>query len=229
MNRDESRQRQQAHPPAIRDLPTTRALYPIDPPAGTWIGANALGLTCCLLNRNPGNRPAWDRPPGNQSRGVIIPELLTARSLSEASNILLQMQHADFAPFTLVMSDDSSYATAVLEEGNIQWSQPRTPLQPDSAYCWASSGLGDQLVEQARHPIFEDMLGIKPTPVQQDLFHHNRTGDDGSLWVAMARSDAQTVSRTTLELTPTVVHINYQRLDENIQQGKASSLTLARS
>src|SRR5262245_39809777 len=72
-NRDESRTRPAALPPAVTRIASRVAIMPTDPQAGgTWIGVNDARLVCSLLNVYDGGTSV-ERP---LSRGTIIPRLL---------------------------------------------------------------------------------------------------------------------------------------------------------
>jgi len=203
-NRDVSRERAEADPPAWHELSGgVQACWPMDPDGGgTWVGVNDRGLTLCLLNRNPEPAPAPD--PEWVSRGGLIPRLLATPSAPRAIEALLDAGDPRCAPFRLIAVDRTDAGVraieAVYELGPIE---PRAfpggrrfrPL------CWASSGLGDSKV-QRRVPLFEEMVARDPTPAAQDAFHRHRWADHPELSVLMARPDARTVSITTVEVHP---------------------------
>ncbi|MEM6455145.1 MAG: NRDE family protein, partial [Acidobacteriota bacterium] len=78
-NRDERRTRGRAHPPArhraARD--GTPYLAPTDPDGGgTWLLANAFGVTICLLNGYRLDHDAGPAPAGGwRSRGLLVSDL----------------------------------------------------------------------------------------------------------------------------------------------------------
>ena len=103
-NRDERRDRPAAIPPMDRRLPHRTAIYPQDPlGGGTWVGANDAGLVAALLNRSVNaGAPGGERPL--RSRGLIIPPLLDASSVTEAVDMAADLDPAQFNPFRLVVA-----------------------------------------------------------------------------------------------------------------------------
>src|SRR6185295_4903314 len=100
---DERRDRPAAIPPMKRLLSHRTAIYPQDPlGGGTWIGSNDVGLAAALLNRrvNAG-APVNERPL--RSRGLIIPPLLDASSVTEAVDMAADLDPARFNPFRLIV------------------------------------------------------------------------------------------------------------------------------
>ena len=202
-NRDESRGRPAAAPPRWRALDgsTFRALWPTDTQAGgTWIGAGAHGLTLALLNLNPQEPPDLSRIPGLLSRGMIIPSLLAQPDAPSAAHALARLTLSRFAPFRLVAVDTDPRTTLprVIEAA---WDRNavRITEHPPGPACFASSGLGDHLV-QCRVGLFHDLVvSAGGTIHSQDRFHAHRWEDRPELSVLMSRADARTVSVTTVE------------------------------
>ncbi len=66
--------------------------------------------------------------------------------------------------------------------------------------CFVSSGLGDARVA-ARLDLFEEMVaGPGPTAALQDAFHRHEWPERPEISVMMRRTEARTVSVTTLEV-----------------------------
>ncbi len=200
-NRDESHLRPPATEPEWTTLPGgVRALWPRDGLAGgTWIGASDRGRLLAILNYNL--HPAPRLPPRNEliSRGLIIPRLLEdERPLAES---IAALELDRFAPFRLVAIDGSGGQIRIDEA---RWDRTRltTDGHAGPAACFASSGLGDHLV-QVRIPLFEELV-IRPGPTVelQDRFHAHRWPDRSELSVLMHRPDARTISVTMIEAAP---------------------------
>lgn len=200
-NRDESHRRPPATEPAWSMLSGgVRGLWPRDGLAGgTWIGASERGRVLAVLNLNL--HPAPRLPPRDEliSRGLIIPRLLADdRSLAEAIGSL---ELDRFAPFRLIAIEASSGGLRI---GEASWDRDglSTTEHRGPAACFASSGLGDHLV-QVRIPLFEELV-VRPGPSvdRQDRFHGHRWPDRTEVSVLMHRADARTVSVTTLEAVP---------------------------
>jgi hypothetical protein len=217
-SRDERRDRAAALPPAWRRLAETaahaRAVFPTDPVGGgTWVaatdpggpgGPGGSGLVLCLLNANLGGE-ATTAPPGTLlSRGLVIPALLNEGSVAGAVARLARLPLKMFAPFRLVAAEvgpgGEPFAIDAL------WDRRRLAVTAHEGGCslWASSSLGDALVEGPRRGLFEAM--VEPTPAAlmagaQDAFHAHAWPERRPLSVRMWRPDARTVSVTAVEMT----------------------------
>jgi len=198
-NRDESRRRAPALPPRCISLSDdTEAVWPIDPAGGgTWIAASTGGLALAATNINP--RPAQPRARRDalSSRGLLIPELITASHAAPAIDRLHTIDLSAFPPFRLIAVDGLSIVTAVWSDDVLGITQQ--PLEPA---CFVSSGLGDDVVSD-RLPLFDAMLNeLGPTPAMQDAFHRHRWPDRPEASVLMSRAEARTVSTTIVEMRP---------------------------
>ena len=68
-NRDESKMRQPAAPPALRERLSVKFLAPADGDfGGSWISVNEFGLSLCLLNFYP----AVTQHASPTSRGLLV-------------------------------------------------------------------------------------------------------------------------------------------------------------
>lgn len=211
-SRDEQRARPEASAPQWRRIPgpggadagTLRAIWPADRAAdgsegGTWIGASERGLAITLLNFNLTPPPVL--PPGLTSRGDLIPALLHLNSAHAVTSALHDMDLSSFAPFRLVAverptPDEPPVAAEVRwDRRAIASAWHRVPV------CFASSGLGDELV-QVRLPLFEEMVvrGRSDDPRVQDEYHAHVWPDRPHVSVLMSRAEARTVSTTAVEV-----------------------------
>ena len=147
-NRDERRDRPVAIPPIDRRLPHRTAIYPQDPlGGGTWVGVNDAGLAAALLNRSVNAAaPGGARPL--RSRGLIIPPLLDASSVTEAADIAADLDPALFNPFRVVVLQ-RMVAWLLTSDGvtlSVEAPDVTRPLM------LTSSSLGDALVFRAPSP-----------------------------------------------------------------------------
>jgi len=224
-NRDESRQRPAALPPQIRAFSDRRAILPLDAAAGgTWVAVSDAGLAFTLLNRNPQDMRGLDFP-GRQSRGQIIPGLLSCASFDEAVAQLKHLNPRHYPPFRLIVADAGHVAVAVGEDDTLR--VERFPLV--GPVMFTSSGLGDGLVEPPRRALFADIFGSDTTQweTQQDAFHAHRGGGPGELDVCMSRADALSVSLTRVEVGAAGVSMTYHAGPPD-QQAPQSTLALPR-
>jgi hypothetical protein len=199
-NRDEQRTRPAALPPTLMKAACRHALAPVDPAGGgTWVAVSDAGLLLVLLNVTvePGVRP-----PGvpRQTRGAIIPALLSCDTLSDAIARALALGSADYAPFRLVIADSLELAE-LRSEGSGVCLVRREPLLVPRLFT--SSGLGDRLVEGVRGSLFADLFTPGTNWVaRQDDFHRHSWADRPQVSVCMRRPEARTVSLTVVLLEP---------------------------
>ncbi|MGH9570964.1 MAG: NRDE family protein, partial [Candidatus Angelobacter sp.] len=97
MNRDERLARPTALPPRITGAGTMEAVYPRAEEGGTWIAANAQGISFALLNRDAAARHTAKL----RSRGEVIPALLETEKLAEAAAQISSMDLRGIHPFRL--------------------------------------------------------------------------------------------------------------------------------
>ncbi|AGB37408.1 NRDE family protein [Natronococcus occultus] len=100
-NRDESLERESVPPGVYREEP--RIVAPRDAEAGgTWIGYNEHGVFAGVTNR-------WGTPElaGDRSRGLLVADVLEARSAREAAEIVAEETAArEYDGFYLVIADE---------------------------------------------------------------------------------------------------------------------------
>ena len=200
MNRDERRLRPVAQPPAVRQTALGQAVWPTDPVSGgSWIAATDSGLALVVLNVD-GQR----RPPGLISRGTLIPLLAGCRSLDDVLEAWKTLDVTAFAPFRLLAVTRQAFAMCTPGlQGPVVSGVGRTQV-------FASSALGDALVEPLRRDLFAGLLRTEPDLwAAQTRFHQHAWPDRRHLSVMMARVDACTVSRTEVLLTPSAVSLSY--------------------
>lgn len=201
-NRDEQRQRAWAHPPFISSAGGLQALMPQDPQGrGTWVAANASGLVFAVLNV-----PDAPVPADASSRGVIIPDLVGARRISDVASAVDAIDPDRFAGFRLLVVG----ARIVIEF--VRRGRRLEPIAHplDRPLLFTSSSLGDALVDGPRRSLFEQMFGTPwDLAAQQDAYHAHRWRDQPAVSVHMSRPDACTVSTTVVEVTPRQVRMIY--------------------
>ena len=207
-NRDELLTRPPAIPPAVQAFGEHRAILPIDPPSGgTWIAVSDAGWMATLLNRNPGDMRRANYAD-RESRGTIIPSLLTLDSFDDVVDAASAIDAERFAPFRLVVADRDRVAQLIGEGDTIRQAVESLKGRP---WLATSSGLGDHLVESPRRALFEERFVGDPTdwPKRQDAFHRHAWNDRPELSVCMTRSDAMSVSLTVVELAEDRVIMTY--------------------
>src|SRR6516225_12282164 len=101
-NRDEKLTRKPALPPQLGVRDGVRYLAPIDGDfGGTWIATNEFGVSLCLLNGALLNGTGGPRPAVVRSRGLLLLDLISSRSLEEVVNTVEATDLTLYASFTL--------------------------------------------------------------------------------------------------------------------------------
>lgn len=210
VNRDESHFRAPAKPPQLRIREGIRAIMPIDTDAGgTWVAVNDHAIVYALLNYAPGSKPGT-APRGPHSRGLIIPDLISARTLADAHSAALALRTSSISPFRLILAS----ATNVHELISPGFGEPLITRshQLTAPLVFASSGLGDDLVEPARRELARGLFNVAASqwPDAQAALHRHRWPDRPEISVYMHRHEARTVSITSVTVSPGVARMTYQ-------------------
>jgi hypothetical protein len=200
VNRDESPRRALVQPPSVVEVgggasAGVRASWPVDVRSGgTWIGASDGGLVLAVLNGNP--RPMPPLPPADRlvSRGLIIPGLIAARGACEACERLAGSDLAVHAPFRLIAADRGEIHDAVWDGRVLRRSRAAV-----GAVCYASSGLGDEVVRPRLDLWRRWVVERGATAEAQDAFHRHAWPDRPEISVMMVRDGARTLSVTVVE------------------------------
>jgi hypothetical protein len=209
-NRDELETRPVATTPELHSIPPGVATFPTDPASGgTWIGVNDRGLAMSILNRTDRADAGRFAP---RSRGLIVPSLLGHDRARAAVAAAGQLDPAAYEPFYLVVTDgtEAGLVSSNGHDTSTRWFSLVEPL------LFTSSGLGDALVERPRRELFERLVlqAADSWLDGQARFHRHRWPDRPELSVWMERSDARTVSRSTIEVTEkTKIDFHYEPLN----------------
>jgi hypothetical protein len=207
-NRDEQRTRASALPPALHEAGRHQAVFPLDPQGGgTWVGCNSAGLAAALLNVNGTGAPAIHEP--RRSRGLIVRALLRCSALRDAVGMTAAIQPGVYAPFRVVLVQGRTVAS-VVHDGTRVVSRRIEHLR--SPRMFTSSALGDALVAPPRHRLFDQVvLGAADGWLAgQSRFHDHQWPGRTAISVRMERTDALTVSRTTVDLTKDGCDLQYE-------------------
>jgi len=198
MNRDERMTRPEAVPPRRRKNGARACLYPREAGGGTWIGVNDAGLVLALIN--------WYAKPQRErslSRGVVIPELLAAHDLKQASAVLRKLPLSQLSPFRLI-------AVFARERKIREWRWDGKNLT-SRPFAWArrhwfSSGYDEALVNLRRKPL---VRAITETPDAIRDLHRAHEPERGPFSICMHRDGAQTVSFTEILVTKNEARLRY--------------------
>ena len=205
-NRDERRSRPIARRPRSQ-TPVSGATWPVDPVSGgTWIGVNDNGLILALLNKT--STPGIVRQPV-RSRGVIVPELLACASMDQVVTRMETLDSRTFEPFRLVVVQRSVVAAITCDSlpAAVEISCLVSPVM------FTSSSLGDAIVDAPRRELFEQIVVSTDDWLGgQHRFHRHQWPERRPVSVLMAREDAATVSRTTINVTRRGIALEYEPL-----------------
>jgi hypothetical protein len=205
MNRDERLARPAAYPPRITGAGTVQAVYPREDTGGTWIGANEIGISFALLNRNG----VPEGTPKLRSRGEVIPSLLECCNRNEAEQRIRAMNLRDIFPFRLI-----GFFPA--ENAICQWNWDTEKLEmfhlPWRARHWFSSGISDELAREVRGLTCTEAWKMHAAGSLTWLrqLHASHAPDQGSFSLCMHRQDAATVSYTEIECGPKTLTMRYR-------------------
>lgn len=199
-NRDEQITRPHAIAPALNTA--LKSIYPIDPTGGgTWIAAHESGVSLALLNYYQAQIDSAKKI--FTSRGVIIPHLLTC---SENIHVeLMKMDLTVFQAFKLcVFGHDLSMKSEKKEQAKEYiWDGKKLTysiLSAQNSLPITSSSVDYEFVYAYRKEIFKQMIITTKATSADYITYHQHQGESGKCSIKMARSDAQTVSFTQINV-----------------------------
>ena len=197
MNRDEQRLRPTGIPPAIHHCGARAAIYPSELTGGTWIGSNNLGLTFALVNWY--SKPQLSTSPAF-SRGMIIPRLLSQRTLDEAGNLFSSIPYSRLNPYRLI---GISLAERRLQEWRSCVTDTELLAFDWEKRHWFSSGFEEAETSKVRANTCQNESVDHGEPSLDSLrrLHSSHLPAKGPYSICMHRPDACTVSFTELSLT----------------------------
>jgi hypothetical protein len=206
-SRDERRTRPSAFPPDRHIYEDRLAVHPIDPlGGGTWVAVSSAGLVFAVLNGySDGDR----RPRTAKSRGLIIPALLSADTLEDATTRLQSIDPTAFLSFGLVIITDDGAREAVSDGRQLKCRD----VHEGEAWMRSSSSVRPEVVLPHRGAMFRQDVAPSRSAAAQDHFHLTRQPADPALGVLMERDDARTVSVTTVEVFATRARMTYRPLE----------------
>lgn len=205
-NRDERHDRPPARAPQQYRVGRRKAVFPVDPAGGgSWIGVNDAGLAVTLLNR-PGAATA--SPP--MSRGLVVTRLLECSDLRELGVALERLNGALFRPFHVIAVQSRAGIAATVQDGRLR----AHSFDLAAPSMRTSCSVNGTQASAARHALFRRIVrrahGGLP---EQRVFHTHRWVARPDISVAMTRPDAQTVSRTWIDINRRGIAISYEPLD----------------
>jgi hypothetical protein len=205
-NRDERTTRGRAVPPEVHDVRGVRAIAPLDSDfGGTWIGANELGVSVCLLNRYDATTGPLTAPA--LSRGLLVLDLLDVRSRIEVRERLSESRLERFQPFTLLALAPGEPALVARWSGRHclfeyvgEFSNPLVSWSFDPAGVAASRKREFEAIPRQDGRLAPEALAA---------LHHSHEPAPGPFSVCMHRDDASTVSLSWIEVARDRVEFRY--------------------
>jgi hypothetical protein len=201
-NRDEKRSRAKALGPQVNSREGVRFIAPTDSAAGgTWIGVNEFGISLCLLNG------AHVGAVASKSRGLLIPDLLSAVSVQQVIERVTLLDLSPFSPFTLAIL--AAGRRAVL----IAWNCATKSITAtaEAHMPLVSSAFDADGVRSRRHKEFRRITGGAGRLNAAALldFHRSHGTAPDAYSVCMHRPDAETVSFSSIRVTRSEVEFYY--------------------
>jgi hypothetical protein len=196
MNRDEQLSRRAALPPDIFTRGALRALYPHELSGGTWVGVNEAGLALALINWY--SQP--QRKPGRiVSRGVVIPALLAAETMTEAGELLASLGVGAMNPFRLIIASSRERS---LREWRSSGDALEVVASPWQRAHWFSSSFDEAEANRVRG-LTCARAARRSRPASATWLrklHASHHPSKGAFSICMHRIDACTVSCTELSV-----------------------------
>jgi hypothetical protein len=206
-NRDELKTRSRALPPYVRSSHGMNIIAPLDPDGkGTWIGANQLGLACCLLNDYSSCRMgvlarpevAKGRDAHPTSRGLIVESLLGTESQRASLVRLRNLELADFRPFSILLFQSDTHPVLCRWNGS-------TLIESFPSLPFSSSSFDTARVLNARLKSFPARCNARTL----EAFHASHAPSRSAYSVCMHRADAETMSFSRIRVTRETIDFAY--------------------
>ena len=205
-NRDESRFRELAKPPAVAVVGNAKCIFPQDPKGGgTWLLVNEHGLTLSLLNYYEAE--VQYQPEFPKTRGRLPLELATAKDLVQARTMLQALDLMPYPPLHFLTVDCSGTALLLTWEGNRKaFTSPEWKDLPLS-----TSSIETTQVVKKRKALFKASVSNASDPVlAMEHFHKSTEPQPAAMAVLMTRQDAKTVSVSRVTVNRDEIEISYQ-------------------
>ncbi len=219
-NRDERITRAPGAPPIVRVSAGVRILNPVDGDfGGTWIGVNDHGVGAALLNRYE-DAPG-DTPRGPISRGLLLANVLDARSAPALLRRLTTVNLGAYQPFTIAVFAPGR-PVALVDWTGAALTQS---MHVEPGLVRTSSGRDQREAERIRADVFRALeadgggprtrsrLGVPRggiEPSQLRACHCSHHPERGPFSVCMHREEAATQSLTEIHVTRKTRTIRYR-------------------
>lgn len=211
-NRDESKGRATALPPEIYTIKSETHsqshIMPLDPEGGgSWLAVNEYGLVFALLNFYQGRLPKGRL----RSRGEIVKEIVSSRSVAEALAWLQALNLEKFPPFSLlVFTPELMQVPAFQKTQMFCWNGKQLSQESKSSPLF-SSAIDFDLVRESREKIYKTLILAKDKVDDEDFLqlHKSHLPEKSRISICMHRDDASTVSFSQVTVSPERVDFYY--------------------
>lgn len=211
-NRDEAPDRNTI-PPQKYVVDGFQLLFPKDEVAGgTWIGLSENKRLICLMN---GGFTAHERRAEyRMSRGIIVTQLLTAQSVTDA---ITAFNFTGIEPFTIILVtfENETQLFELVWDGE----QAHFTERALHAHIWSSSLLYTKEMKQLREGWFSDFMFEMREPTAKEMlkFHTEAGTGTPDTDLIMDRGFVKTKSITQIQKTEASVSMQYIDLQNNQQ------------
>ncbi|MEM1293970.1 MAG: NRDE family protein [Verrucomicrobiota bacterium] len=229
-NRDERKTRLAALPPSVHHAGHGLSyVAATDANAGgTWLLANAAGLTLAILNYY--EKEVSEESPGRfRSRGLLMTDLAACSTLEEVDRALQELDLAVYRAFTLMaFSADPQFRAWYWQYDGLAMEGPDS--NPQIPVC-SSSFLTEEVVLE-RQSLLKEMLAASSAGGSEVLnaYHHDdNDGHPTAHTVKMNREEAQTWSISHISVGKDSIQFAYESLpSDHIGESEFANATLPR-
>jgi hypothetical protein len=206
MNRDELHSRQTALPACILEIDSAEVVCPREPGGGTWIACNDNGTCLALLNWHV---PVAGHPVEQpQTRGSLIPALITAPTAAKVSARIESLPLKAILPFRLM-----GVFRSRAEVCEWRWNGATVMRidHPWSRRHWFSSSISDDRATEERLRTIESAVRRSSRLDETWLrsLHSSHSPAPGPFSVCVHRQDASTVSYTMVRCSDGAISMGY--------------------
>jgi Transport and Golgi organisation 2 len=226
-NRDQPPNHPADQMPTQRTVDQRTVLMPANSTGeGSWIAVNDAGVSMVMLNSRPEGAEAQTRR--SRSPDTIIAGLLSATSARGAAELALKLNPADYEPFRLIITDGLDVIQVRSNTQHIEFTI--VGMLEEGPFLFASSPMGDHLVEAARWELFSEMFNCDPAdwPSRQQQFHNHRWPDRPEQSVDAFSEDARTCNWTVIGAETHTVSM-WHHANAPHQPGREARLQMTRS
>jgi len=222
-NRDESRKRLEALPPAIFGGSDCSYLSPVDSDAGgTWIWVNRYGVIGCVLN----NYPCHDKSPVNPvSRGLLLKSLACQKTIIAIKAAIDEEELETYRPFFLLFFTADSIVLLGWDGEQLECREGGEVSVPIT-----TSGYKPEEVIAFRKEQFEKLTGGRAEYSFEDMLMYQCRHDPNrpTHSVLMSRPETRTVSQSQVLVEPDMISFSYATVSEQSQLEPAMITRLSR-